>query len=195
MVGVVLTSIFVHLGVVTHEECDSKALPSAIPIDPLASILLKFVVCLEDESEKMQVQLDKACMLKIETEAEVAQLMQRRDALALEIVLTSDEFATTRNRFGYTIYAASSRQYVIARLGLHEFLDACMAKFQAIIWTSKTTVSMRRILDCLEKEQLIPSRMASGQSIEDEHQQSIQWALPMMFDLNEEAFGSNTFLV
>ncbi|KAL2634807.1 hypothetical protein R1flu_006286 [Riccia fluitans] len=35
----------------------------------------------------MQVQLDKACMQKVETEAEMARLMLKTNALALETVL------------------------------------------------------------------------------------------------------------
>ncbi|KAL2610843.1 hypothetical protein R1flu_022535 [Riccia fluitans] len=80
----------------------------------------------------------------------------------LYISRTSDDFAIAPDRFGYAVYTTSSCQYVIARIGLREFLDACLAEFQVIIWTSKTATSTRTILDCLEKKQVIPSGMASG---------------------------------
>ncbi|KAL2629250.1 hypothetical protein R1flu_013936 [Riccia fluitans] len=82
IVGVVLTSILVHLGVVTDKECDSLVLLSAVPVDPLVAIYACHV-SLEDELARIQVQLEEACVLRVETEAEVARLMWRRDALDL----------------------------------------------------------------------------------------------------------------
>ncbi|KAL2643072.1 hypothetical protein R1flu_010659 [Riccia fluitans] len=128
MVRIVLMSIFVHLGVVTDEECDSQALPSAVPVDPLAAIQARHA-SLEDELARMQVQLEEAHMLRVETEAKIAQTHAEERRTCLE------------NCFKTSHYPPQG----------------------VIIWTSKSAASTRRSLDCLEKKQLIPSRMASRQ--------------------------------
>ncbi|KAL2610842.1 hypothetical protein R1flu_022534 [Riccia fluitans] len=65
-VGIVLTSIFVHLDIVTDEECDYQALPLVVPVDPLAAIQAR-CASLEDELARMQVQLEEALVLRVDT--------------------------------------------------------------------------------------------------------------------------------